>query len=172
MGILFLKDIHKLSKNPAFLLTKKVLVYLCLILSLITIFTELEPLNDIHNLYLAVYGSASILSYAYLDKFNTWLLNFLIKRIDSPDEVFKMVEKKFESREKQFKSFGDMIKFLEDNPNKRVIWKRESVDSNTKIYHYLKENFNTERPWWDLRRYFEEEPIKIVEPEIDTEKGL
>ena len=163
-GLPLFKVIYIISKKPAFLFTKKVLAYLCLILSLITIFTELEPLNDIHHTILAVYGSASILSYAYFDKFYFWLLSFLIKKVDNPDEVIKILEMKFENREKQFKSFGDMIKFLEENPNKRIIWKRESEESSTvKIFHYLKENYNPERPWWDLRRYTEPEPIQVNE---------
>ena len=85
------KVIYNISKNPAFLLIKKLLSYLCLILSLITIFTELEPLNDIHDTFLAVYGSATIISYAYFDKFYFWLLSFLIKKFDKPDEIIKII---------------------------------------------------------------------------------
>ena len=139
---------------------------LCIILSLITLVTDLEPFDNIHNMFLAVYGSASIISYAYFDKFYFWLLAFLIKKVDQPDEVIKIIEKKFENREMVFKSFGDMIKFLEENPNKRIIWKRESEESSTvKIFHYLKENYNPKRPWWDLGRYFEDEPAPQLENE-------
>jgi len=64
-------------------------VYLSLILTLITIFTDMEPISNIHNILLASYATASTLSYFYMDRINLWLLGILIKKLDNPDEILK-----------------------------------------------------------------------------------
>lgn len=120
-SIPLLKSLLDLASNRTFLAVRRVLVWISIFLSIITVSTSLEPLNDISNMFLASIASFQIISMYYAERIYLWLLKFLVNRIDNPEGVLEAVEQRYFKHKLEFTSEKELSTWLRNHPDHRVI---------------------------------------------------
>ncbi len=165
-GLPVLKAFYSLLSSPTFLALRKVMVWLSILLTVVTVTTQMEPLADINNLLLTSLASLQVIGHFYSEKIYLFLIRFFMKRVDNPQAILDIVDKSLVNEELIFKNTNELHEYLKKNPDKRLLLKERegqiraylnsltslNLENNTLVTN----NYNPDKPWYDLERYTEE----------------
>ena len=95
--------IIKFILSPTFNQIKKVMVYLSIILTLITIFTDVAPATSLSNFILAYMAVLQYVGSSIFDKLYLSLIGFLARRVDNPEGLIRLLDDNLIERRVVFK---------------------------------------------------------------------